>query len=254
MINKQSLQNDLRNMGLKPTDTVLVHSSMNSIGKVEGGADTVLDALCGYFEPGLLVFPALSWTTVEEKPPVFDVMNTPSIVGLLPEMFRKRPGVLRSWNATHSVSALGRDASLFVADDHVDQTPCGPRSSWRKLVERDAVILMVGCDLTRCTFLHGVEEWCGIIGRVGQPVQLKVTLPGGAEIPLATAPHAAMPSVNYWKIEEGLRQAGLMRTAAFGNAKTLVLRARELYAYTAGCLHINPGLFDEARGAEEAAE
>ena len=31
-------------MGLKPEDTVLIHSSMKSIGQVDGGADAVLEA------------------------------------------------------------------------------------------------------------------------------------------------------------------------------------------------------------------
>ena len=43
------LQNQLKEMDLYPTDTVLVHSSMKSMGEVEGGADTVLDALMEYF-------------------------------------------------------------------------------------------------------------------------------------------------------------------------------------------------------------
>ena len=30
-------------MGIKPSDTVIIHSSMKSIGDVEGGADTVID-------------------------------------------------------------------------------------------------------------------------------------------------------------------------------------------------------------------
>ena len=33
----------IKNMGIKPGDTVIIHSSMKSIGDVEGGADTVID-------------------------------------------------------------------------------------------------------------------------------------------------------------------------------------------------------------------
>ena len=41
---KQTLQQDLAAMGLTGTETILIHSSMKSIGAVEGGADTVLAA------------------------------------------------------------------------------------------------------------------------------------------------------------------------------------------------------------------
>ncbi|HOG51619.1 MAG TPA: AAC(3) family N-acetyltransferase, partial [Lentisphaeria bacterium] len=48
MHTRESLRAQLSSGGILPTDTVLVHSSMKSIGQVEGGADGVLDALMGY--------------------------------------------------------------------------------------------------------------------------------------------------------------------------------------------------------------
>ena len=45
MHTKDSLKNDLKTMGLNGTDALMVHSSMKSIGAVDGGADTVVDAL-----------------------------------------------------------------------------------------------------------------------------------------------------------------------------------------------------------------
>ena len=56
---KQTLQQDLAAMGLTGTETILIHSSMKSIGAVEGGADTVLDALMEFFAEGLLLLPAV---------------------------------------------------------------------------------------------------------------------------------------------------------------------------------------------------
>ncbi|MEG0995417.1 MAG: AAC(3) family N-acetyltransferase, partial [Clostridia bacterium] len=61
MHTRESLQMDLEKMGLKPTDAVLVHSSMRAIGAVEGRADTVLDALMDFFSLGLLALPTLTW-------------------------------------------------------------------------------------------------------------------------------------------------------------------------------------------------
>ena len=40
---KEELIEQIKNMGIKPSDTVIIHSSMKSIGDVEGGADTVID-------------------------------------------------------------------------------------------------------------------------------------------------------------------------------------------------------------------
>ncbi len=240
---KERLVDDLRSMGLQPHDTVLLHTSMKKIGPVAGGPDAVLDMLMDYFSEGLLCFPALSWTTAKAQPPAFDVLRTPSIVGILPELFRQRPGVVRSWNPTHSMAAFGRDAQWMTREDHLSGTPCGPRSSWRKLMHRQAWIVMAGCDLTSCTFLHGVEEWCGVPGRIGKPVRFQITLPDGQHMALDSAPHTGAPSQNYWKIEAGLKSAGLLCAHTFGRAPTMLINAQDLYAYAAGCLSVHQNLF-----------
>ena len=60
MFTKDDLIRDIINMGLKPDDTVFVHSSYKSIAGetgIDGGADTVVDAFMEYFgEKGLVVF------------------------------------------------------------------------------------------------------------------------------------------------------------------------------------------------------
>lgn len=239
------LRNNLSDMGLKGTDTVLLHTSMKAIGEVQGGADTVLDTLSDYFQDGLLCFPALSWETLELSRPFFDVMQTKSIVGILPELFRQRPGVLRSWNPTHSMSALGKDAEAFLADDHKTNVPCGEVSSWHKLADRDAYILMLGCGLTRCTFLHGVEEWCGIPGRIAEPKLFEIRLPDGRVIQSWHSGHIGQPSEQFWKLEKGLEAAGFLCRHRFGDAQVMLMKARELFAFTAGCLYLEPGIFNE---------
>lgn len=244
MHTQQTLHRDLDAMGIRPADTVLLHTSMKKIGPVEGGAEGVLDALQSYFAPGLLVFPALNWLTYQQHPHVYDVRNTPSIVGVLPELFRQRPGVRRSLNPTHSLSAWGGEAAAFVQGGDVDGTPLGMHSPWRKLIARDAYILMVGCDLTSCTFIHGVEEWCGVPRRLSEPVTFDVTLEDGSRRGIVSRAHAGQPSPNYWKVQAGLERAGLLHMMRLGDAPTMVLRARELFCFVAGVLDRDPHLFD----------
>ena len=64
---KQTLQQDLAAMGLTGTETILIHSSMKSIGAVEGGADTVLDALMEFFAEGLLLLPTHTWQLMRSR-------------------------------------------------------------------------------------------------------------------------------------------------------------------------------------------
>lgn len=107
-----------------PSDaTVLMHSSCKSLGQMENGGDTILDALTEYFSRGLVVLPTHTWATVNDRQPVYDVLYTPVCIGLLPELFRKRPGVHRSWHPTHSVAAFGADAEEFVRGDENCRRP-----------------------------------------------------------------------------------------------------------------------------------
>ena len=77
MYTKESLTEDLKRAGILPSDTLLVHSSMKSIGAVDGGADTVLDVLMAYFQDsGLLVFPTLTHHLNASNPVFFRSGNT----------------------------------------------------------------------------------------------------------------------------------------------------------------------------------
>jgi aminoglycoside 3-N-acetyltransferase len=104
---KTDLIHHLADMGIKQNDTLLIHSSMKSIGEVENGADEVLDACIEYMEGGLLVFPTHTWAQMNETYNVFNPLTEPSCIGILTNLFLKRPGVVRSWHPTHSVAVLG---------------------------------------------------------------------------------------------------------------------------------------------------
>lgn len=245
MHTKQTLIDDLKRMGLKMEDTVMIHSSMKAIGPVEGGADAVLDALSEYFQPGLLMFPTLTWDLAYEKDPVFNVNTSPSQVGILPQLFRQREHVVRSCNPTHSVAALGKDAEAVTRNGHVDGTPCGPHSPWYQLVERDGYILQVGCTLTSCTFIHGVEEWCNVPDRLDAPVQYTVVKADGSTMQVVSRPHKGTPSEQFWKVEKALLDAGALEYATLGDARVMKLSARGCYEVVANLLRENPDLFAE---------
>ena len=74
---KADLKHDLAAMGLTGNETILIHSSMKSIGPVEGGADTVLDAWMEFFAEGLLLLPTHTWRFINEENRVFDVRRSP---------------------------------------------------------------------------------------------------------------------------------------------------------------------------------
>ncbi|WP_449536291.1 AAC(3) family N-acetyltransferase [Ferdinandcohnia sp. Marseille-Q9671] len=223
MYTKQDLLDHLEQLGIERNGTLLVHSSMKSIGQVEGGADTVLDALSEYMKDGLLVFPTHTWSYIKAENPKFYVEESPSCVGLLTELFRKRPGVVRSWHPTHSVAALGNGAQEFVAGNEKFNTPCARESSWGKLLDRKASILLIGVDLRRCTYIHGVEEWLDIPGRLTDShEQLYTVLPDGTEISVPQRRHIGHTSEKYERVEEAFLDQDAMFKGSFGDAEVRV--------------------------------
>lgn len=231
-----------------PSDaTVLMHSSCKSLGQMENGGDTILDALTEYFSRGLVVLPTHTWATVNDRQPVYDVLYTPVCIGLLPELFRKRPGVHRSWHPTHSVVAFGADAEEFVRGDENCPTPCARDSAWGRLYDRDAYVLLVGVELNRMTFFHGVEEWNGIPGRLKEtPNRYVVIPPDGGRIVRDYYPHCGDSSQLYPKAETALLHAGAMRMEKLGDATVRLLSCRKSAEVVSLLLKDNPFFFGKA--------
>lgn len=254
MHTRQSLIKDLEKLNIDPKGTLLIHSSMKSIGDVEGGADTVLDALIEYMEDGLLVFPTHTWSYINEENPKYYVETSPSCVGILTELFRKRPGVVRSWHPTHSVAALGQDAKEFVEGDEKFDTPCAKGSAWERLLHREATIMLIGVDLRRNTFIHGVEEWIDIPGRITDDhEQLYTVLPDGTEIPVPSRRHCGLSwSEHFWKVEDVFLRRGVMYKGRFGDATVRICDTVGMTDLLFDMLRENPDLFSDNEPLDEA--
>lgn len=250
MHDKTDLTADLRAGMIPAAATVLVHSSMKSVGPVSGGADAVLDVLMDYFgREGLLVFPTLSHRAVNAGTPVFDVRNTPCSTGILPELFRQRPGVVRSLHPTHSVAAFGPDAEVFTAGHERFDSPCARQSPWGKLYDRDAWILFLGIPIVSNTTLHGVEEWAGVPGMLTEDHQpLAVITADGRKIPVPSRRHVGDHSAYYAGPEAEFIAAGIERTMRFGDAECRVLRVRPMADLILAKLRRTPQLFTAAGG------
>ena len=228
MHTKESLKRDLKAMGLSSEQTVLIHSSMKSIGDVDGKADTVLDALQEYFADGLLVFPTLSFRFVNAETPVFSVLDTPCCTGILPELFRKRPGVKRSLAPTHSLGAFGSDAEDFVSGHENFDSPAHPDSPWGKLYKRNAVIMFIGTGIGCNTYLHGVEEWLPVPGMLTEThQQLVIVDENGKHIPRSMRRHLGGHSAWYHLMEHPFRNQNALREGKFGDAHVFLLDAKK---------------------------
>lgn len=247
MHTKASLLEQMKQLGIDGSGTLLIHSSLKNIGGIEGGADTVLDAFTEYMKEGLLVLPTHTWSYINADQPKFYVEESPSCIGILPELFRQRPDVIRSWHPTHSVAALGRDAAEFTKDDHLFDTPCARGSAWGKMLDLKGTIMLVGVDLRRNTFIHGIEEWVDIPGRLTDGhEELYTVLPDGSEVLVPSRRHCGLSwSEHFWKVDDILVEKGAMYKGMLGDAEVRICDAELLTNVLTDMLQDNPDLFSD---------
>lgn len=244
---RKDIITQLKALGIDSTDTILVHSSMKSIGHVEKGADEVLDAFIEHLKEGLLIFPTHTWAQINENNLVFDPKTESSCVGVLTNLFLQRPGVVRSNHPTHSVAAIGNNAESYIENDNNGDTPCSRLGCWGKLYDIDAKILFVGCSLKRNTIIHGVEEWCNISNRLSKekvPFKVKTSTGGLFERPTYTHFNPVGDiSENYDKIEEALLDKRIARIGQVGDAKTYVCDTKAMVDFVSDILFKMPDFF-----------
>jgi aminoglycoside 3-N-acetyltransferase len=140
-------------------NVLLMHSSLSSCGYVKGGAAEIVRCVSARCET--MVVPTHSYCyPIEDGSvgPLFDVRETPSVVGAVTEWFRHQPKAVRSVHPSHSVAASGPEANALVSGHELCDTPCGKGTPYSKLIGRDAGVLMFGVSLNTYTLFHTAED------------------------------------------------------------------------------------------------
>ncbi|GAA3603002.1 AAC(3) family N-acetyltransferase [Nonomuraea rosea] len=179
MIDYARLSHDFSALGVTFGQTVLLHSSLSSLGHTEGGADTVVAALLGLLgDGGTLVVPsgtsgnsdtspfyraAVAGMTPEEvaafraRMPAYDPGSTPSVLmGRIPERVRTLPKAYRSAHPLTSFAAIGPQADE-ITREHARDCLLGELSPLSKLYDAKAHVLLLGVGYDRCTAFHLAE-------------------------------------------------------------------------------------------------
>lgn len=191
-----TLTRDLRQLGLKNGETLLVHSSLRSLGWVVGGAPVVVQALLEVLGPeGTLMMPAQTtqltdpaeWAhpqipedwlaTVRGALPGFDPALTPSYeMGQIAETFRTWPGTQRSEHPHMSFCARGPQADQLLQPHRLDFS-LGPDSPLGRFSRVGGRVLLLGVGYDCASILHLAEyAWPG-----RQPAVFSAPVQKGAE-------------------------------------------------------------------------
>src|SRR5581483_373528 len=243
MWTESQLVEDLRDLGLTEGASVLVHSSLRAIGKMEQGAETLVRAFRRVLGPsGTLMVPTFTfdhsdpagWRHPPTSPaelerlraeaPVFDPETSPTEVrwmGVFPEVVRKQPDAKRSHHPVVSFAAVGANAE-FLTQNAPFHYPLGSESPIARLHQLGGKILLLGVGHKSNSALHLAEVWANV-PYIHRSVKLKTG-------PRAwTVMHGSPEcSEGFGKIEPLLRQSRILKSGYIGNAPSQLMRVRQL--------------------------
>jgi len=201
LVTESQIRRGIVGLGLEGRP-VCVHSSLRSLGPVEGGADTVINAFLA--EGCTLLVPTFTetntvppppgyrlrrngsrWYSGEELPPPTTQVSPfapedngvdPSM-GTLPRVLLGRPDRVRGNHPHSSFAALGFLAQALVRD----QRRLDFFAPFRALIDLGGWVLLIGVGLQRMTLIHLAEQRAGrvpfrrhVLDPAGQPVEAEV--------------------------------------------------------------------------------
>ena len=254
----QSLRADLLNLGLPPGATVLVHSSMKSLGWVSGGPVAIILALeMALGHEGTLAMPTHSsdlsdpaywrnppvpaawWPVIRDTMPAFDPDLTPTRgMGKIPETFRRGRGVVRSHHPNVSFAAKGPLAERITAAHALDY-PLGERSPLARLYDLDGWVLLLGVGHQNNTSLHLAEHRADFPGKQEMTNGAPIIAPDGRRV-WVPIHDIELNDEDFPLIGAAFEnETGQARMGSVGRATARLMRQRAVVDYAVGWMAAN---------------
>jgi aminoglycoside 3-N-acetyltransferase len=251
---RAALEDKFRALGIGPGDSVLVHSGFRRASGFTGTPSDVIESLLSVVgTDGHVLMMSIPYRGSSQKyaegNPVFDVARTPSAVGLISEVFRRRSGVLRSLNPLHPVLACGPLAEWLVADHEKCAHSCGKGSPFERLLALQGKFLFFDAAFRSLTFMHYVEDRFSPRAPVSlyHPTAAAVRVKDhtGRELTVRQFffSEAARQRRNFAPVEHKLLAEGTLRSARVGNTRLLSVSAHDVMNCAGSLIEQGEGLY-----------
>lgn len=245
---KQDILNSLANAGVNNGQTIMVHTSLSSLGFVCGGAQTMIEALLeSVGTDGTIMMPTQSWKNLDpscgvhwEEPeewwelirnnwPAYDKNITPTnTMGAVAEMFRKWHGAVRSDHPARSVAALGKYAD-YLTKDHDLSNIFGDGSPIGKLYELDGYVLLIGVGYDKNTSIHLADARAEYPGKHNCTEHSAITENG--ERVWKAYDTLFVDGEDFNQIGEAFEKEYIVHKATLGNGILTFMRQRDIVDY-----------------------
>jgi aminoglycoside 3-N-acetyltransferase len=229
----------VRSLGIGSGDSLLVHSGFRRASGFTGTPSDVIATLLAVLGPhGNLLMMSMPYRgssqRYAESDPLFDVKRTPSAMGLISEVFRRRSGVLRSLNPLHPILAHGPMANWLVTDHEKTAYSCGKGSPFERFLRLDGKFLFFDAPYSALTFMHYVEDSSlrslPVALYEPTPTVLRVRDHGGRDLKVRQYFFSkdAREHRNFVTIEQMLLRERRLRSGRIGNTSLLGVRAADV--------------------------
>ncbi len=203
-MNKTDIKKCLSEFGLKNGDVVIVHSSLSSIGHVEGGVDTLVDAFLETIgNEGTLVAPVFG------------------DLGIFTHTLKNRSEAVVSDCPLGTVAAIGADAEFICRDHCKAETAHGHDTPYMKIAGLGGYVCLLGVDQDRNTTLHSVEALLELPYLVSE----KAKLENGKEKSFKYYPG---PHRDFIGLDHTMLENGKMKIGKIGNAVVRLMKSKDL--------------------------
>lgn len=230
-----TLITQLHTLGVRPGQTLVVHTAYRALRPIEGGPPGLISALRAALGPsGTLVMPTM---TAGDTP--YDPASTPSVdMGITAELFRQQAGVLRSTHPGASFAAVGPDAAAICRPQPL-APPHGPESPVGYAHALDGHVLLLGVGHDANTTVHLAEALAGVPYQIAHPCV--VHLDGGYQtIDIPETDHCCR---GFNQLDRWLRARGLQSEGPLAHGHARLARSRDIVAVALEHLARDPLIF-----------
>ena len=244
-ISTHQLRTDLKGIGLGEGDKVALGVSFKSIGSVTSGPEGLIEALLNVVgQAGTVMIPtfsrvypldAIAAGKVEQ---IYSPHTTPSTTGLVPETMRAHRDATRSRHPSNSITAIGRHAE-YLTRDHNESA--GAYSPYAKLAEIDGKFLGIGIGDRVVGLRHQAQAQADLLDLLPPVYGVRYRDQSG-EVKVFIRRDVGGCTKRLPELVQILRSRGLVHDGVIGQAKSLLMSAKEALREMTSMLTKDPSI------------
>lgn len=247
-ISVKQITSTLEELGIEKGSNVFIHSSLFTLGKIsDHRVQELPQLLLQCFQSvldrkGSIFMPAFNYDFPKQQNANLTLQKT--VLGYWPEWFRQQPNIERSGHPMFSICGLGQSASEICRSDIPEFYPFGPHSTFERLIQRDAILVLQGIGLRVATVMVQIEAMLQVKYRFNKPFHGVLTLINGESI-RGDFHHFCFPMNNAYResyslLEQSLLDEKVMTKLPLGRSFICAIKMQSLFKFVERLIQRDP--------------